>query len=131
MKITKTAADTEILRELGERLARTRLEQNITQAELAVLAGVSKRTIERLEAGVVGTQLSGFIRVCNALGLTERFDLLVPAPLPSPIEQLKLRGRQRRRASRHAPIKGAQPDPAGTWSVAEPGPADWKWGDQT
>jgi transcriptional regulator with XRE-family HTH domain len=131
VKITKTTTDTVILRELGERLARTRLERNITQAELAVLAGVSKRTIERLETGATGTQLSGFIRVCNALDLAERFDLLVPAPLPSPIEQLRLRGRQRRRASRHAPIKGAQPDPAANGMVAEPGLADWKWGDET
>jgi transcriptional regulator with XRE-family HTH domain len=99
MKITKSATDSAILAELGARLARLRLEHNWTQAQLAVEAGVSKRTVERLEAGAVATQLSGFIRVCRVLDVLERFDTLVPEPVPSPLEQLKLRGRQRRRAS--------------------------------
>ena len=97
------------LSELGGRLARVRLEQNLTQRELADRAGVSKRTVERLESGAAATQLSGFIRVCRALELLERFQTLVPDPLPSPIVQLKLRGKLRRRASSartpHSPSK--------------------------
>ena len=99
MKITNQLADDVILRELGERLGRARLERNLTQAALAEQAGVSKRTVERLESGEVATQLSGFLRVCRVLGLAERFDALIPEPVPSPIEQLKLQGRRRRRAS--------------------------------
>ena len=99
MRINKQAADDAILRELGGRLARLRLDRNLTQAELAEQAGVSKRTVERLETGSVATQLSGFIRVCRVLDVVERFSLLVPEPVPSPIEQLKLRGRRRQRAS--------------------------------
>ena len=99
MKITKQATDEAVLSELGGRLAQVRLERNLTQAQLAEQAGVSKRTVERLESGSVATQLSGFIRVCRVLDLVERFDLLVPEPVPSPVEQLKLRGRKRRRAS--------------------------------
>lgn len=99
MKITKQATDEAIRRELGGRLARARLEQNLTQAQLAEQAGVSKRTVERLESGGVATQLSAFIRVCRGLDLMERFDQLVPEPVPSPMAQLKLAGRKRRRAS--------------------------------
>jgi transcriptional regulator with XRE-family HTH domain len=99
MKIAGQLSDDAVLKELGARLARVRLDQNLTQADLAAQAGVSKRTVERLEAGAVGTQLSGFIRICRALGLMGRFDVLVPEPLPSPIALLKLRGKQRRRAS--------------------------------
>ena len=99
MKITKQATDEAILSELGGRLAQVRLERNLTQAQLAAQAGVSKRTVERLESGSVATQLSGFIRVCRVLDVIERFDLLVPEPVPSPVEQLKLRGRKRQRAS--------------------------------
>ena len=99
MKITKQATDDAVLAELGGRLARIRLERNLTQGQLAAQAGVSKRTVERLEAGAVATQLSGFIRVCRVLGVLERLDALVPEPVPSPIAQLKLRGRQRQRAS--------------------------------
>ena len=56
MKISNQVVDEVILRELGERLARVRLERNLTQAGLAEQAGVSKRTVERLESGGV-TQL--------------------------------------------------------------------------
>ena len=99
MKITKQATDEAVLSELGGRLARIRLDKNLTQAQLAEQAGISKRTVERLESGSVATQLSGFIRVCRVLDLVERLDLLAPEPIPSPVEQLKLRGRKRQRAS--------------------------------
>jgi len=111
------AATEAVLGELGGRLARVRLDQNLTQRELADRAGVSKRTVERLESGAAATQLSGFIRVCRALGLLERLEVLVPAPLPSPIVQWKLRGKRRRRAS-----SARIPDrPSKTWT----------WGDES
>ena len=116
MKITKQATDEAVLSELGGRLAEVRLERNLTQAQLAAQAGVSKRTVERLESGSVATQLSGFIRVCRVLDVIERFDLLVQEPVPSPVEQLKLRGRRRQRAS--AKRKTKTPS------------KKWKWGDE-
>jgi transcriptional regulator with XRE-family HTH domain len=116
MKIVKQATDQAVLSELGERLAKARLERNLTQSQLAAQAGVSKNTVQRLESGSVATQLSGFIRVCRVLDLVERFDLLVPEPIPSPVEQLKLRGRKRQRAS----PKGKTKAP----------PKKWQWGDE-
>jgi transcriptional regulator with XRE-family HTH domain len=109
MKISNQLVDEAILRELGERLTRLRLERNLAQAELAIEAGVSKRTIERMEAGGA-TQLVNLVRVCRALGLVEGFEALLPEPVPSPVAQLKLRGRQRKRAS---PAKPGEP--AGKW----------------
>jgi transcriptional regulator with XRE-family HTH domain len=116
MKITKQATDEVILGGLGGRLAKIRLDRNLTQAQLATQAGVSKRTVERLEAGAVATQLSGFIRVCRVLDLIERFDLLVPEPVPSPVAQLKMAGRKRQRASTVKPVK--------------PSTKKWQWGDE-
>jgi transcriptional regulator with XRE-family HTH domain len=116
MKITKQAPDDAVLSELGGRLAQVRLARNLTQAQLATQAGVSKRTVERLESGGVATQFSGFLRVCRALDLAERFDLLVPEPVPSPIEQLKLQGQKRQRAS----AKRKAPAPS----------KKWQWGDE-
>jgi transcriptional regulator with XRE-family HTH domain len=116
MKIESQLTDGGVLRELGERLERVRLDQNLTQAALAEQAGVSKRTLERLESGEVATQLSGFLRVCRTLGLLDRFDALVPEPLPSPIAQLKLQGKTRRRASGRKVAAGAP----GKWTWAEP-----------
>ena len=103
MKITKQATDAVILGELGSRVAKIRLDHNLTQAQLATQAGVSKRTVERLETGAVATQLSGFIRVCRVLDLIERLELLIPEPVPSPVAQLKLGGKKRRRASTAKP----------------------------
>lgn len=116
MKITKQATDEAVLSELGGRLAQVRLDRNLTQAQLAEQAGVSKRTVERLESGSVATQLSGFIRVCRVLDVIERFDMLVPEPVPSPVEQLKLRGRKRQRASARRVTKVSS--------------KKWHWGDK-
>ena len=99
MDIRPELSDQPILQEIGERLARTRLERNLTQANLAKTAGISKRTLERLESGAASTQLTTFIRVCRALSLLQRFDTFLPKPLASPIEQVKLQGRKRKRAS--------------------------------
>ena len=99
MNIRPEFSDELILKETGERLARTRLEQNLTQANLAKTAGISKRTLERLESGAASTQLTTFIRVCRGLGLLQRFDTFIPKPLASPVEQVKLHGRKRKRAS--------------------------------
>jgi transcriptional regulator with XRE-family HTH domain len=92
-------SDGVILSELGERLARIRLERNLTQAELADQAGVSKRTVERMESGEVATQLSGLVRVGRVLQLIERFDVFIPESVPSPMAQLKMRGKMRQRAT--------------------------------
>jgi len=92
------------LREIGARLATRRLTLNLTQADLSEQAGVPKRTIERLESGAAATRLSAFIRVCLVLGLRNWLEQLVAEPPPSPVEQLKLKGRARKRASK-------RPDP--------------------
>lgn len=119
MKISSQNTDDAILKELGERLARSRLNRNLTQAQLANEAGVSKRTVERIEAGH-STQLSNLIRVSRALGLLANFNFLIPEPIPSPIEQLKLRGRVRERAS------------ASSRTTLIGFPSDeWTWGDET
>jgi transcriptional regulator with XRE-family HTH domain len=116
MKIAKQATDEAILSELGGRLAKARLERNLTQSRLAAQAGVSKNTVQRLESGNVATQLSGFIRVCRVLDVIERFELLVPEPVPSPVEQLKLRGRKRQRASAKRKVKSSS--------------KKWQWGNE-
>jgi transcriptional regulator with XRE-family HTH domain len=99
MEIRTEFTDELILQEIGERLARTRLARNFTQAQLANMAGISKRTLERLESGAASTQLTTFIRICRALGLLPRFDSFVTQPVASPIEQVKLQGQKRKRAS--------------------------------
>ena len=116
MKIAKQATDAAVLTEIGRRLARVRLGKNLTQIQLAEQAGVSKSTVQRLESGDVSPHLSGFIRVCRVLDLIERLDLLVPEPVPSPVEQLKLEGKRRQRASKARVPKASV--------------KNWQWGNE-
>lgn len=106
--------DAAVLGALGERLARRRLERNLTQAQLAREAGVSLRTVGRLEAGE-STQLTNLIRVLRALDLLAHFDELLPAPTPGPLEQLRGGGKPRRRASPRAE-GGDDTDAEWTWA---------------
>lgn len=102
MKFNRYVSDSTTLRDIGARLAARRLMLNLTQADLSDQAGVPKRTIERLESGAGATRLSAFIRVCLVLDLKDWLEQLVAEPAPSPVAQLKLKGRERKRASRRA-----------------------------
>ena len=103
------------LHALGRRLARHRLNRNLTQSALAAQAGVSTLTVQRIEQGH-SSQAANLIKVLSALGLLENLVALVPEPAISPIQQARMRGRIRQRAS----SRSGQPEP----------PADWSWGDE-
>lgn len=98
MKITQALTDAAILQTLGERIERHRIEAGLTQTELAERAAIGKRTLERVEAGR-GAELVTLLRVLRVLGLLEGFEQLIPELPPSPIAQLKLRGKPRQRVS--------------------------------
>ena len=108
--------DSALLATLGERLARQRLQRNLTQEHLAQEAGISKRTLIRIEQGE-SSQLTNLIRLLRALGLLDRLDAFIPHPVPSPLEQLKRRTKVRRRASSASKLN--QPK------------RPWRWGDES
>src|SRR5271163_2424007 len=116
MRIEVPLSDTAILEELGKRLLRHRLNQNLTQQDLADEAGTGVNTVYRLEQGQ-STQLSNLIRILRALGLVSNFDALVPESPPSPIEQAKLKKDERKRASQRREERGPS--------------AIWKWDDES
>ena len=120
MKLTAEMTDDAALRELGARLERRRIDASLTQAELAREAGVSKRTLERIEAGH-STDFVMLIRVLRALKLIESLDSLIPQLPQSPIALLKHRGRERKRVG-HPRVKAGQAEagkPAGPWKWGE------------
>ena len=97
--IVATSRTPDILREVGGRLRALRLQQNRRVKDLAADAGVSPRTIDRLEAGrSIGT--ANLVRVMRGLGRLQAFEAFVPVPEVSPYDVERLRGRIRQRASR-------------------------------
>ena len=78
MKFTIDMTEMEATQEAGSRLRQLRLCRNITQSELASRAGVSKRSLERLESGSGGIRLDVFFAVCAALGVLPKFELALP-----------------------------------------------------
>lgn len=128
MRITSDAGDGAILEEIGERIARTRLDRNWTQEHLAGRASVGVTTLRRLEGGG-GATLTNLVRVLRALDLLDALEAALPAPAPSPIAQLRTAGRVRRRASgrRDASSGG---DAAGARGRGDGDEAPWRWGDE-
>lgn len=114
MKITDLMSDQALLTEIGLRLSQLRLEQGLTQSDLAEQAGVAKRTVERIEAGS-SAQMSNMIRVMRVLGLLQGLDILVPELTERPMDLLQRKGRVRKRASSGKTKK----------AVKEP----WMWGE--
>jgi transcriptional regulator with XRE-family HTH domain len=120
MKITPELTDEALLHEIGERLGRRRIDAGLTQAQLAEEAGISKRTVERMEAGH-STDFVMLLRVLRVLKLLEALDRLV-ADLPqSPLMLLKGRGRTRKRVG--------HPRQSRDGTAALKPAAPWKWRD--
>jgi transcriptional regulator with XRE-family HTH domain len=94
----ETLSDKAILGELGGRLQRERLNRNMTQAELALKAGISPRSLQYLETGRPCT-LASLIKILRALGNLAALDVFFPEPGFSPIQLAKMKGRERQRAS--------------------------------
>ena len=102
-----------ILGEIGARLRRERLNQNLTQAVIAERAGVRQPTIPAVERGDDFT-MGTFIGILRGLGRLEVLEALLPEPASSPTQLAQSAGRerQRARAPRTAPAK------------------EWVWGDE-
>jgi len=115
MKISQALTEDAILTEIGERLARRRLDLQLTQAHLAEQAGVAKRTVERIEAGA-SAQMSTMIRIFRVLDLLLFLDQAIPAAGPRPMDILRRKGKLRQRASsRSRKLQTAEP---------------WSWDDE-
>jgi len=92
MKIDNPKQDVQILKELGRRLSERRKESTLTQAMLAEKSGVSKRTIERLEAGL-SIQMSTLLKILRVLNMLNLLNDLIPVEVtkkPNVISQVKI-----------------------------------------
>ena len=103
-----------LMAEIGKKIARHRLNKNITQASLAKDAGIALRTLRRLEAGKTSS-MDTFLRVLIFLGLDDALVHVFPLnDTIRPIERMKYGDKLRQRA---------RPKPK------KPGASTWSWGE--
>ena len=118
MKITNNVYDPAVLKELGARVARCRLNMGLSQDKLAEEAGLSRNPVVRMERGE-SVQLASFVRILRVLGLLDNLDVVVPESGPSPMQLLKLRGKERQRAPRQSSL-----------AAKSENRKPWTWGDE-
>lgn len=121
----QAASPQQSIKALGNQLEQLRLSKNLSQSVVASEAGVSRRTITRMEAGET-VSLDTFVRVLKVYDIAERLVTLFPEHAVRPIERVKLGGKQRKRAS----SVNRQIDNSTNNSIAEPVQEPWSWGDE-
>lgn len=112
MQIDEFITDESVLKEIGQRISHLRLARNLTQAEVAEEAGVTRPTLARIEKGLP-TDFVSVVRLLRALNLMDRLDALVAPQSISPVDLANLKGKERRRARGVSSKKRL-----------------WKWGDE-
>ncbi|MDA0666718.1 MAG: helix-turn-helix domain-containing protein [Planctomycetota bacterium] len=110
MQLHPNQSDAIILAEMGKRLAQKRLAKPWSQAELAAAAGVSKRTIERVEAGA-SIQLANWLCVLRALELIEDLEAWLPESGPSPMDRLRQKRSKSPQRKRVSALRNAAEKP--------------------
>lgn len=106
MKITKITPETDILKELAERLAKIRKAQGYSQTELAKEAGIGVATLRRIESGQ-DCQIASWLKLLKALDMAPAIDALLPETFNSPMVEA-LAGKSRKR-------KNLSPSPGIVW----------------
>lgn len=93
----ESMTDRAIAREIGQRIDQLRLEQNLTQQYVADEVGLSRLSYRKLVDGAA--KLENVIAVLRVLGRLDLVSQFVPGIISSPLQQMKMQGRQRQRAS--------------------------------
>lgn len=113
MKIYGMESNEIIMKEMGTRIKDTRISMMLTQKTLAERAGISQRTIERIENGE-NVKVENVINLLRAIQLLQNLEILIPEQKMRPTELHDNNKRRLRAASKkHANIT-----------------IEWKWGDE-
>jgi len=110
---TDTAPLAHLLEQLGRRMEAYRISRQMKQEELAGKAGISARTLRRLETDGNGT-LDTFARLLRALEIDHRLLDVIPDATASPLDARS----------------GAQPPRQRVRHRAEEPDTPWTWGDE-
>ncbi len=105
---------------IGGRLEQMRLEANIPQKDVARELGISETTYRNAVKGKA--KLEVVIGILRLLGKLDNIDSFLPETPFSPIELLRLKGKQRQRAGRRSDIVG---DGQGNYHTTDQDAEDW------
>lgn len=92
-------SDPAIVADLCQTLKKLRLQQNLTQEQLAEKAGLSRSAISKIELGKVSVSLITVVQVLRALQQFHILDSWKVASVISPLAVAKLAAKGRLRAS--------------------------------
>jgi transcriptional regulator with XRE-family HTH domain len=92
-------SDVAAVREIGRNLQLIRLNQDISQQELAVQSGLSRLTISQVENGRPASTLT-LVQLLRALGRLDVLEVLEQSATISPLQAARLARQRRQRASR-------------------------------
>jgi len=91
-------SDKSLMETIGNFIQSHRLNQNKSQEDVAVAAGISRSTLSLLERGEK-TRIDSLIQVLRVLDLLYIMDIFKIQDQISPIEYAKLKKKQRKQAS--------------------------------
>ena len=113
MKISFSDNNFAILKEIGTRIKRNRIDIQLSQRDFAAKAGISVRTLSSAENGE-DIRLSNLIRIIRAMDCIENLNMLLPELNFDP-ESYRILGKERQRVSKKTENKST---------------SGWKWGDE-
>ena len=103
-----------LLSDLGKQIEAYRISRNLKQAELAEMAGISRSTLARLEAGNGGT-IDSLARIMRALDIEDRLLDVMPDAKLSPLDPRSDTGKARQRVRTSSEGEARE---------------EWSWGDE-
>jgi transcriptional regulator with XRE-family HTH domain len=106
-------SDNALLNLIGQFIQDTRLQQNKSQLQTAVAAGIDRSTLSQIEKGNGGTVLT-LIQILRVLGQLEVLKAFEVERKISPIQLARLEQNKRRRA-RNTSKSGEKPDLKSSW----------------
>ena len=128
----QTGETSQVLAHVGANVHRFRNAANLSQVALADRAGISRRTIIKLESGEANISLTGLDHLADALGVTFVDLVAAPAAAHADIRELAWEGRPGSAAVLLASVPAAKDAQLWAWVLepgdrydAEPDPEGW------
>ena len=69
ISFVKYIRDDKSIKKLGKKIKKLRLEQKVSQMQLAFEAGISREQLGRIESGKINTSVSNIFAIAKALNL--------------------------------------------------------------